>query len=154
MKNWWWKTPKVWLEVANLKKENANLKSQLDKRKVGTSTTATAGTAGPSKKAKTPGQRKKLFEKWTRAAARESTKCKLTTWDGRIPFDATVKETSPWTIEDFLSVFDKQKGTKLQPTPENKPSSQIMILAWENYEKIKALFGEASSPEDGYEAQA
>ena len=55
---------------------------------------------------------------------------------------------------EFMSVFGDQNGTKLQPTPENKPTSQITILAWEDYEKIAGLFGEAAIPQDGYKAQA
>ena len=134
-------------EIVELKKENAELSSR--KRKASDTTTISE----PSKKAKTPGQRKKLFEKWTKALTRESAKTKLTNvyWGSTELFDVKVKETTPWTVADFASVFGG-KGNKIQPTKENKPTSTITILEFDNMESIKDLFGDAVIHEEGYTA--
>ncbi|CAB9518371.1 expressed unknown protein [Seminavis robusta] len=140
-------------ENAALKKENAELK----KRK--RSDDAGAVPPSSSKKAKTPSQRKKLFEKWAKAAARESAKTKMSNYDGMMPYTATVKETTPWTVADFESLFctdnnNNNGGVKLQPTPTNKPTSQITILEFDTHDKVQQLFGDANIPLDGYKAQA
>jgi regulator of replication initiation timing len=70
-------------QVTTLEAENAKLKSenaQLKKRKASDSTGAAASaSSGPpaTKKPKTPAQRTKLFEKWTKGAIRESSKHKI-----------------------------------------------------------------------------
>jgi len=138
-------------EVAVLKKENEELKREnadlKRKRK------ASDLPNEPSKKAKTPAQRKKLFEKWAKALVRESSKSKITNGFSEDPYTVIVKETTPWSMSDFESIFGG-KGTKIQPTPDNKPTSQITILKFETYESIQELFGDANIPVDGYKAQS
>lgn len=57
-------------EISDLKKENATLKKELAQAR---KRPATSGEAPPpTKKAKTVGQRKKLFEKWAKGAQRQS----------------------------------------------------------------------------------
>jgi hypothetical protein len=116
-------------------------------------------SSGPStQKLKTPGQRKKLFEKWSKAAIRESSKHKITNggYGGEL-YTVTVKETTPWMVADFQSMFAGQ-GVKIQPTPENKPTSQITILEFRTFADIEKLFAEcggaASISQDGYKAQS
>lgn len=133
-------------QIVELKKENAELKS--NKRKASDS----AGADGPSKKAKTPAQRNKLFEKWAKALARESAKTKLTNvWGSGESYLVKINETTPWQVSDFESVFDG-KGVKIQPTKTNKPTSTITVLEFVNMEAIKELFGEATIEQEGYKA--
>ena len=141
-------------EVAALKKENEELKRENAALKSKKRKATDLSLNEPSKKAKTPAQRKKLFEKWAKALARESGKSKITNAFGGDPYTVIVKETIPWTMPDFESIFGGQGGTKIQPTPENKPTSQTTILFFETYDKIKELFGDACIPSDGYKAQS
>lgn len=120
---------------------------------VATPAVATAAAAS-SKLAKTPNQRKRLFEKWARAAARESSKCWLAPFDAQVGYDVTVAETLNWTPHDFEAMFGHSNGTKIQPTPEQKPRSLTTILKYNNYEEIKELFGDAKIPKTGYIARA
>jgi hypothetical protein len=160
-------------ENAKLKAENAQLKKRkatssvvstdtdtssapaAKKRK--TSTDASAG--GPTtQKLKTPGQCKKLFDKWSKAAMRESSKHKIVNggYGGEL-YTVTVKETTPWMVADFQAMFAGQ-GVKIQPTPGNKPTSQITILDFGTFGNIEKLFaecgGSASIAQDGYKAQS
>jgi hypothetical protein len=166
-------------QVTALEAENAKLKAEnvlLKKRKASpavdnTSEDVSSGPAtkkrktiqdassGPStQKLKTPGQRKKLFEKWTKAAMRESSKHKIVNggYGGEL-YTVTVKETTPWMVADFQAMF-AGKGVKIQPTPENKPTSQITILEFGTFAEIEKLFaecgGSASITRDGYKAQS
>jgi hypothetical protein len=166
-------------QVTALEAENAKLKAenaQLKKRKVSpavdsTDTDASSGPAtkkrktgadassGPTtQKLKTPGQCKKLFEKWSKAAIRESSKHKITNggYGGEL-YTVTVKETTPWMVADFQAMFAGQ-GVKIQPTPENKPTSQITILQFGTFGEIEKLFaecgGSAIIAQDGYKAQS
>jgi hypothetical protein len=50
----------------------------------------------------------------------------------------TVKETTPWMVADFESMFAGQ-GVKIQPTPSNKPTSQITILEFGTFADIEKL---------------
>lgn len=138
-------------ENAALRKENAALKKEIasltKKRKASDSS-----ASEPSKKAKTPAQRKKLFEKWAKALARESAKTKLTNvcWGFNESYSVSIKETTPWSVGDFQSVFGG-KGNKIQPTKDNKPTSTITILEFNDMESIKDLFGDAAIEQDGYQ---
>lgn len=78
-------------------------------------------------------------------------KCKLTNVYLDIPenYDVKIKESTPWTVADFQSVFGG-KGRKIQPTKENKPTSQITIIQFDDMESIKELFGEATIEQNGY----
>jgi len=108
-------------ENAYLKKEVATLKtevSDLKKRK------APAAAAPAAEKAKTPAQRKNLFEKWAKAVARQSSKHKITNPGFLERYKAEVKGTVPWSIADFESIFaGGDGGKKIQPTSEKKPTS-------------------------------
>jgi hypothetical protein len=68
----------------------------------------------------------------------------------------TVKETTPWMVADFESMFAGQ-GVKIQPTPSNKPTSQITILEFGTFADIEKLFtdcgGSATIAQNGYKAQ-
>jgi len=137
-------------ENAALKKENAQLKkenSELSAKKRKAPDTASE----PSKKAKTPAQRKKLFEKWVKALTRESAKSKVTnvSWGFNESYSVQIKETTPWSVADFQSVFGG-KGTKIQPTKDNKPTSTITILEFGLIDSIKDLFGDATIEQEGY----
>lgn len=143
-------------ENMELKKENAKLKAEneklrtevasLKKRKASTD----ASSQGPAKKAKTPAQIKKLFEKWSKALKRQSAKHKLNNPMGDL-FTVTVKETTPWSMDDFTSLFTG--GIKIQPLPDNKPTSTITILSYPEVSSIKTLFGETGIEESGYTVQ-
>lgn len=60
-------------------------------------------------------------------------------------------------VADFQSMF-AGKGVKIQPTPDNKPTSQITILEFGSFGEIETLFaecgGSASITQDGYKAQS
>ena len=142
-------------QVLSLTSENKALKRELSqmKKRAAASTTA----APPAKKFKTAGQKKKLFEKWAKALMRESKKQKITNggW-GPDPYDVKVKDTTPMCDADFHALFDGY-GTKVQPTPENKPTSVTTILRFNDYDSIRDFFaaagGGATIPEAGYEVQ-
>jgi regulator of replication initiation timing len=149
-------------QVTTLQSENAKLVSenaQLKKRKAGASTTA--DTSEPaSKRFKTPGQRTKLFEKWAKSLTRESSKHKITNGGCfNDTYTVTVKEGMPWTVADFESIF-AGKGVKIQPTRENKPTSQITILRFGDFDEIAKLCAEVTGgaaciiAQDGYQAQS
>jgi hypothetical protein len=151
-------------QVTTLQAENAKLKAenaQLKKRKASSamdSTGADASSGPATKKLKTPGQRKKLFEKWSKAAIRESSKHKIVNGGyGGDLYTVTVKETTPWMVADFQSMFAGQ-GVKIQPTPDNKPTSQTTILQFGSFEEIEKLFaecgGSAIITRDGFKAQS
>jgi len=128
-----------------LKTENAKLKAELKKRKA-----TSDHQGGPPKKAKTPAQTKKLFEKWVKALARTCAKHKLNNPAGDL-FTISVKETTPWSMEDFTSLF--VGGEKIQPLPDNKPTSQITILKYRSIESIQTLFGAVELSDTGYTVQ-
>jgi hypothetical protein len=168
-------------ENVKLKAENVKLKAEnalLKKRKVSPTVASTtdadtssgpaakkrktgadASAAGPTtQKLKTPGQCKKLFEKWSKAAIRESSKHKIVNGGyGGETYTVTVKETTPWMVADFQAMFAGQ-GVKIQPTPETKPTSQITILEFRTFGEIEKLFadcgGSATISQDGYKAQS
>jgi len=142
-------------QVRLLTSQNNALKRELanTKKRAALSTTA----APPAKKAKTAGQKKKLFEKWAKALMRESKKQKITNGGfGPDIVDVKVKETTPLCDADFHDLFDGY-GTKVQPTPENKPTSVTTILRFTDYDSIRDFFaaagGGANIPEAGYEVQ-
>jgi hypothetical protein len=149
-------------QVTTLTAENAKLKTenaQLKKRKASDSTGAAASSssAPATKKPKTPAQRTKLFEKWTKGAIRESGKHKIINGGyGGDTYTVTVKETTPWMVDEFQSMFAGQ-GVKIQPTASNKPTSQITILEFGTFSDIEKLFaecgGSASIARTGYKAQ-
>jgi hypothetical protein len=58
-------------------------------------------------------------------------------------YTVTVKEGTPWTVADFESTF-AGKGVKIQPTRENKPTSQITILRFGNFDEIAKLCTEVT----------
>jgi hypothetical protein len=134
-----------------LKKENALLKQENGDLKKKRKSEDAASSGPPTKKAKTPAQRKKLFEKWSKALKRESAKTKITngSWGGE-SFSVDVKETTPWSPADFGSFFQGH-GTKIQPTPDNKPTSQITILEFSTFDQVKALFDDTIE-QGGYTA--
>lgn len=145
-------------QVATLTQENEALTRENTELKRKRKSVASSLEAPTTKKAKTPAQRKKLFEKWAKAAARESAKTKLTNSYSGDQYTAIVKETMPWTPEAFQDIFDG-KGVKIQPTPENKPTSKITILNFSSHEDIKDLFGGGGEDAqiiafDGYKVQA
>eukprot|EP00588_Corethron_pennatum_P005828 CAMPEP_0194285078 /NCGR_PEP_ID=MMETSP0169-20130528/29327_1 /TAXON_ID=218684 /ORGANISM="Corethron pennatum, Strain L29A3" /LENGTH=214 /DNA_ID=CAMNT_0039031107 /DNA_START=164 /DNA_END=808 /DNA_ORIENTATION=+ len=138
-------------EVKTLTDENSALKRevyQLRKR-------ASAGGGGaPTKKARTAGQKKKLFEKWVKALHRECKKHKINNGFGCEPFSAALAETGRWSPEDFAEIFSGA-GEKVQPTPSNKPTSVITILQFGSYEDVSSFFSgaEVTIPRGGYEVQ-
>jgi hypothetical protein len=107
----------------------------------------------PSKKIKTPAQRKTLFEKWTKALTRESAKTKLTNvallgLDGGIVSCQNQKRRRRGRLQTF-PLFFGEKGNKNQPTKENKPMSTITILEFDIMESIKDLVWDADIEEEG-----
>jgi hypothetical protein len=144
------------VENTNLKKENAELRLEvaslraknalLNKRK------ATSSVSAVAKKVKTDVQRKKLFEKWAKAAERNAKKHKLHNPYGEDHCPVEVKETIPWSRAEFDDIFGG-KGIKMQPTPENKPTSTITVIRFNDYQSIQNLFGEASISETNFEVQ-
>lgn len=131
--------------VDELEKEVAELSK---KRKASDS----SGAGGVAKKAKTPAQRKKLFEKWHKSLQRGSAKSKVTNSWGCDFYNVEVKETTPWTPVDFESIFGG-KGKKIQPLPDNKPTSQITILRFDDYAAVNELFSGANFAKSGYKVQ-
>lgn len=152
------------LQVENkeLKKENEQLKKEKQQQTTRKRKTSSDGDDGEqhqqvSKKAKTPAQRKKIFQKWIKALVRESAKTKITNGWGKETYVVTIKETTPWTTIDFQSIFvnGQDVGTKIQPTPDNKPTSQITIYTFDTFESIQKLFGDdVTIDKDGYKAQS
>eukprot|EP00588_Corethron_pennatum_P026343 CAMPEP_0194338624 /NCGR_PEP_ID=MMETSP0171-20130528/80226_1 /TAXON_ID=218684 /ORGANISM="Corethron pennatum, Strain L29A3" /LENGTH=214 /DNA_ID=CAMNT_0039102829 /DNA_START=163 /DNA_END=804 /DNA_ORIENTATION=- len=138
-------------EVKTLTDENAALKrevSQLHKR------ASTGGGGASTKKARTAGQKKKLFERWVKALHRESKRHKINNAFGCEPFSVALADTGRWSPEDFAEIFSGA-GEKIQPTPSNKPTSVITVLRFGSYEDVSSFFSgaEATIPRDGYEAQ-
>lgn len=138
--------------VEHLNKENADLRRnnialQINKEGLQSEITTLKrkltenAEQSPTKKPKTATQVKKLFDKWNKALRRQSAKSKLSDPSHRDHYSVVVKEGTAWSMADFLSVFDNKGGTKIQPTPENKPTSAMTILAFPNAESIKSLFG-------------
>ena len=142
-------------QVKTLTAENEKLKKEVASlRKRAASTPSTA--APSSKKAKTAGQKKKLFEKWAKALIRESKKHKINNAYGCEPYEVTVKDTGVWSPEEFASIFGGH-GTKIQPTPDNKPTSVITILRFSEFDDVKNFFADVGGmtglSETGYEVQ-
>jgi hypothetical protein len=135
-------------ELETVRKENTELK----KKRKAPPTASSESQQPASKKAKTPVQRNKLFEKWVKAAVKQSAKEKINTCYYSESYTAEVKETTPWTQVDFDHLFAGQ-GTKIQPTPENKPTSQITVLRFADFAAIQKLFGDAQIQPGGYKVQ-
>lgn len=143
--------------VETLTAEKQSLKDEITILKKRVATSALAG-APPSKKArtKTPGQKKKLFEKWSNTLIRESKKHKEL-YDCYKPdaYDVTVKETRLWTLAEFEDLFDGH-GNKIQPLPDNKPKASVTILRFYPYSDVQRFFsnvGGAEIAETGYGVQ-
>lgn len=142
-------------QVKSLTAENDRLKKEMAQLRKRAATPSTTG--GPAtKKAKTAGQKKKLFEKWAKALLRESKKHKINNAYGCEPYQVTVKDTGVWSPEEFNAIFGGH-GTKIQPTPDNKPTSVITILRFRGFEAIQSFFadvgGMSNLSETGYEVQ-
>lgn len=142
-------------KVEVLTEENLSLKREVASLKKRVAASAAAG-APPSKKARTPGQKKKLFEKWANALTRESRKHKVH-YDMCAPdaYTIAVKDTGVWTPAEFHDLFDGH-GVKIQPTPENKPKAVVTILRFYGFEDVERFFayvGGAEIAETGYEVQ-
>lgn len=144
-------------KVDALSQENLRLKTEIKnlKKRVASAASASA-SASPAKKARTPSQKKKLFQKWSNALVRESRKHKVF-YDMCAPdaFQVTVKDTGIWSPEEFRDLFDGH-GEKIQPTPDNNPRSVVTILRFDKYAQIKSFFedvGGAEIDETGYEVQ-
>lgn len=143
------------LQVKALTAENQALKKEI--ATVKKRAAIAAESAGPpAKKARTVSQKKKLFEKWINALTRESKKSKITNSYGcPDPYNVTVKDAAVWSPQEFQAMFGGY-GTKIQPTPDNKPTSVITILRFEEYDDIKSFFtsvGGVDLPEEGYQVQ-
>lgn len=142
-------------QVKSLSAENERLKKELAETGKRTSAPTLSNNPAPKKKARTAGQKKKLFEKWAKALVRESKKHKINNGYGVEPYQVTVKDAGVWSQQDFMELFDGQ-GKKIQPTPENKPTSVITILDFGDYEDVNTFFtdvGGMAIPETGYEVQ-
>lgn len=147
-------------EVKSLKAENQRLKKEVsDLRKRAAATPPVAASA--PKKAKTAAQKKKLFEKWAKALARESKKHKIHNHVagfsysyGANRYEVTVKDSGVWSPDEFNAIFGGH-GTKIQPTPDNKPTSVITIIQFGSASSVQAFFKEAGCvlPDTGYEVQ-
>mmetsp|Transcript_7719 Transcript_7719/g.21504 ORF Transcript_7719/g.21504 Transcript_7719/m.21504 type:complete len:217 (+) Transcript_7719:143-793(+) len=143
-------------KVKFLTSENERLKKELAEARKKRPAAAPSLDASPSKKARTAGQKKKLFEKWAKALIRESKKHKISTGYGVEMYDVTVKDAGLWTPAEFAELFQGQ-GKKIQPLPDNKPTSVITILDFTGFEEINRLFstvgGMTSLEEKGYQVQ-
>mmetsp|Transcript_21900 Transcript_21900/g.37583 ORF Transcript_21900/g.37583 Transcript_21900/m.37583 type:complete len:249 (+) Transcript_21900:116-862(+) len=142
--------------VETLKEENQALKNEIANLKKRVATAGASAGAPPSKKARTPGQKKKLFGKWANALARESKKKRIM-FDMFAPdaYTITVKDSGLWAPHEFHGLFDGH-GEKIQPTPENKPNSVVTILRFNRFEDVKDFFeavGGAEIEEIGYQVE-
>jgi len=148
--------------VEILAAESQSLKDEITILKKRVATSALAG-APKSKKArtKTPGQKKKLFERWSNALIRENKKHKEL-YDCYKPdaYDVTVKETRLWTLAEFEDLFVVPwfdgHGDKIQPLPDNKPKADVTILRFYFYSDVQRFFsnvGGAEIAETGYDVQ-
>lgn len=148
-------------EVKTLKAENERLKKEVSELRKRAAATPPVAASAP-KKAKTAAQKKKLFEKWAKALARESKKHKIHNHVagfsysyGASRYEVTVKDAGVWSPEEFNAIFGGH-GTKIQPTPDNKPTSVITILKFGSAGSVQSFFKEAGCvtlPESGYEVQ-
>mmetsp|Transcript_23071 Transcript_23071/g.66600 ORF Transcript_23071/g.66600 Transcript_23071/m.66600 type:complete len:227 (-) Transcript_23071:82-762(-) len=148
-------------QVKSLKAENERLKEEVSELRKRAAATPPAAASAP-KRAKTAAQKKKLFEKWAKALARESKKHKIHNYQkgfsysyGNNRYEVTVKDTGVWSPEEFSAIFGGH-GTKLQPTPDNKPTSVITILNFGNAGSVQTFFKEAGGVtllDTGYEVQ-
>jgi hypothetical protein len=143
-------------KVGELTEENQTLKIEVASLKKRLAEAAAAG-APPSKKSRTAGQKKKLFEKWSKALMRESKKHKVF-YDMCAPdaYNITIKDTNLWTQTEFHDLFDGH-GEKIQPLPDNKPTSVITVVLFRGFKNVDSLFedvgGGANINETGYEVQ-
>ena len=130
-----------------LRKENEALKSEIQKRK----TEDALWGAKPSRKGRTAKSRKRLFEKWTKMLVRETSKTRLTVCYNTCSefFTVRIKDDTPWSVEDFESIFG-DKGSVIQPTPENKPKSRMTIVEFKDMQSIQEIFGDATIHQHGY----
>ena len=135
-------------EVKSLKAENERLKKEVSDLRKRAAATPPVATSAP-KKAKTAGQKKKLFEKWAKALARESKKHKIHNHVagfsysyGANRYEVTVKDAGVWSPDEFNSIFGGY-GTKIQPTPDNKPTSVITIIQFGSASSVQSFFKEA-----------
>ena len=140
-------------EIDRLKARELELLQQVEKLSAQVSSKRSATTimmesASSSKKAKTKtsAQKKKLLEKWAKAAKRLCPKEKNECMDTAI---VTVKETTPMTVDDFQDIWGTW-GTLTQPTKDNKPKSVVTIRRG-NTDEIKNIFGEDIDVLNGYE---
>lgn len=148
-------------EVKSLKAENERLKKEVsDLRKRAAATPPVAASA--PKKAKTAAQKKKLFEKWANALSRESKKHKIHNHVagfsysyGANRYEVTVKDAGVWSPEEFNAIFGGY-GTKIQPTPDNKPTSVITIIQFGSASSVQSFFkgaGGVTLADTGYTVQ-
>ena len=135
-------------EVKSLKAENERLKKEVSDLRKRAAATPPVATSAP-KKAKTAGQKKKLFEKWAKALARESKKHKIHNHVagfsysyGANRYEVTVKDAGVWSPDEFNAIFGGY-GTKIQPTPDNKPTSVITIIQFGSASSVQSFFKEA-----------
>lgn len=98
-------------------------------------------------------QRKKLFEKWQKLLLKMTTKAKVVICNNVCPdtFQIKLKDDTPWSIEDYEAVF-QGKGTIIQPIPENKPKSRMIITEFKDFESVRELYAkdEAEIAGHGY----
>jgi len=60
----------------------------------------------------------------------------------------TIKFDEVMTAEEFDAIFGG-KGTLVQPRPDNKPTSTVTIIQFNNQEQIQELFGDELKPLKG-----
>lgn len=142
-------------KVETLSDENQILKSEVANLKKRLAVSAAAG-APPSKKARTPSQKKKLFKKWVKALMRESAKHReIFDMFKQDRYEVTVKDQGIWSPTEFHDLFDGH-GEKIQPLPDFNPKAIITKLRFYPYDDVKRLFedvGGADIPKFGYEVQ-
>ena len=156
-------TKKLAREIKSLKTENERLKKEVSELRKRAAATPPVAASAP-KKTKTAAQKKKLFEKWAKALARESKKHKIhnhvagfsySYGDTSSLYEVTVKDAGVWSPEEFNAIFGGY-GTKIQPTPDNKPASVITVIQFGSASSVQSFFKEAGGVtllQDGYEVQ-
>ena len=97
-------------------------------------------------------QRKKLYEKWTKALNLELAKKKFTNAYDVRTFEIKVKEQTVWTQNEFKNIFEG-KGEK-NLSKKNHSDLSLSTIDFP-YDELRALFMEVNFfiPKDGYQAK-
>jgi len=121
-------------KIKKLETENKKLKQQLKAKQSGTK-------AGPAKNADKI--KKKYYKKWAVRLPKLANmkKTKYMIGQGVKPNKEIIIKEEGFDFDEFEILF-KDKGYLVQPRPDNKPKSRVIIRRFSDWDEIKQIFGE------------